>query len=225
MSKWKDAIRGMPAKGYRKTKNGRYEVFASNRSKTVNLGTYDTVDEARNALFNYRENRLKTGVKSYGLDVDDGVVYENNYIAFKNGMIFNLHGERMIGGINKSGYRHGIFNGHNRDHHKIIADCFIDNPNNLRDVNHKNGNKLDLNVENLERTTHSDNMIHAYKTGLERKICGEEHHNHKLTQEDVEYIRSVYSKRDPKYGAVALSNKFGVDRTTIHDIVNQKTWR
>ena len=68
-------------------------------------------------------------------------------------------------------------------------------------------------------------MIHAYKTGLERKIFGEEHHNHKLTQEDVEYIRSVYSKRDPKYGAVALSNKFGVDRTTIHDIVNRKTWR
>ena len=65
MSKWKDAIRGMPAKGYRKTKNGRYEVFTSNHSKTVNLGTYDTVDEARNALFDYRENRLKTGVESY----------------------------------------------------------------------------------------------------------------------------------------------------------------
>lgn len=40
---WKHAIRGMPAKGYRKTKNGRYETFVSNHSKSIFLGTYDTL--------------------------------------------------------------------------------------------------------------------------------------------------------------------------------------
>lgn len=222
---WKCAIRSMPAKGYRQTKNGRYEAFVSDHSKSIFLGTYDTSEEAKKAVFNYRVDRFISGVEKYGLNPNDGVVYENNYVVFRNGMIFNLHGERMVGGINKNGYRQGIFNGHNRDHHKIIADCFIPNPNSLRDINHKSGNKLDLNVENLERTTHSDNVKHAYETGLMQKQCGENHHSHKLSSKDVEYIRTVYSKRDPHYGAVALAKKFGVDRTTIHDIINRKTWR
>lgn len=222
---WEHAIRGMPAKGFRKTKNGRYEAFISNHSKTMNLGTYDTEDEARETVYQYRFDRFVSGVEEYGLDPDDGVVYENKYIVFDNGMIFNLHGEQMIGGVGRDGYRHGIIGRRNIDYHKVVADCFIPNPKKLRDVNHKNGNKLDNRVENLERVTHSENVIHAYKTGLAKKQLGESHHSHKLTRQDVEYIRSVYSKRDPHYGAVALSNKFGVDRTTIFDIVNGKTWR
>lgn len=67
--------------------------------------------------------------------------------------------------------------------------------------------------------------LHAYLTGLEQKMCGEQHHAHKLTEEDVRYIRQVYVKRDKEFGAIALSNRFGVDRTTISDIVNKKTWR
>lgn len=222
---WEAAIRNIKAKGYRQTRNGRHEAFVSDHSKSIFLGTYDTAEEAARVVLNYRANRFISGVKKYGLNPDDGIVYENNYVAFRNGMIFNLRGERMVGGINKSGYRQGIFNGHNRDHHKIIADCFIPNPDNLRDVNHKNGDKLDINVKNLERSTHSDNVIHAYETGLTRKVCEEDHHTHKLTKENVAYIRNVYSKRDPHYGAVALANKFGVDRTTIHDIIRGKTWR
>ena len=36
------AIRGMPAKGYRKTKNNKYETFISCDCKSINLGSYDT---------------------------------------------------------------------------------------------------------------------------------------------------------------------------------------
>lgn len=222
---WEHAIRGMFAKGYRQTRNGKYEAFSSNHSKTVPLGTYNTEEEARDAVFNYRINRFTSGVEEYGLNPDDGVVYENDYIVFRNGMIFNLHGERIIGGIDRNGYRHGIIGRRNRDHHKVVADCFIPNPEGLRDINHKNGNKLDNRVENLERVTHSENVQHAYRTGLVKKQLGENHHSHKLTHKDVKYIRSVYSKRDPHFGATALASKFGVDRTTISDVVNGKTWR
>ena len=89
----------------------------------------------------------------------------------------------------------------------------------------KNGNKLDNDISNLERTSHADNVKHAFQTGLMKKQLGENHHSHKLTRNDVDYIRSVYSKRDPHYGVVALAKKFGVDRTTIFDVVNRKTWR
>lgn len=50
--------------------------------------------------------------------------------------------------------------------HRIIAECFIPNPNNLPFVNHKNGNKLDNRVDNLEWINNSDNIKHAYDIGL-----------------------------------------------------------
>lgn len=216
---WVDALRNIPAKGYRQTRNGRYEAFVSNHSKTIMLGTYDTIEDAKNAVLNYRVVRLVSNIDQYDLNPDDAVIYENNYLVFENGMIFNLQGERMTGNVGRGGYRHGIFNGRNRDHHKVIADCFIPNPGNLRDVNHKNGNKLDLRVENLERTTHADNVIHAYKNGLMKAVYGEKHPHAKLTEDDVRYIRSSTKT------TAELAREMNLHCTTVRDIRNRKSWR
>lgn len=50
--------------------------------------------------------------------------------------------------------------------HRLVAQAFIDNPNNLPCVNHKNGIKLDNKVENLEWVSKRDNTRHAFENNL-----------------------------------------------------------
>ena len=50
--------------------------------------------------------------------------------------------------------------------HRLVAETWMPNPNHYTQVNHINGDKSDNRVENLEWTTRSENMRHAYRTGL-----------------------------------------------------------
>lgn len=52
--------------------------------------------------------------------------------------------------------------------HRLVAIAFIPNPNNYVCVNHKDGNKLNNNVDNLEWCTYGTNNKEAYKIGLKQ---------------------------------------------------------
>lgn len=56
--------------------------------------------------------------------------------------------------------------------HRLLAITYLSNTENFRYINHKDGNKLNNALENIEWCTQSDNMKHAYATGLHHGRAG-----------------------------------------------------
>lgn len=168
---WQHAIRGMyDGKGVRKVYNN-FEAYLSRHGKFISCGTYTTKEEAQTAVVTYKLKMFEAGVIAHGDNPSEIVEsIKKGYFVSPNGNVYNRHGDLMVGAIDKCGYRHVILNRKNCNVHRVIAETLIPNPNNLPCVNHKDGNKLNNSVDNLEWCTHSENTLHSFRTGLQKKI-------------------------------------------------------
>ena len=89
---------------------------------------------------------------------------KGNVVSYKSGV-----GRPLKVYHNNRGYQQvGAVSGSPRYVHRLVAETWLDNPNHYREVNHINGDKDDNRVENLEWTTRSQNLRHAWRTGLNK---------------------------------------------------------
>jgi hypothetical protein len=111
--------------------------------------------------------------------------------------------------------------------HRLIAKTFIPNPDNKPQVNHKDGNKLNNDIENLEWVTSSENSEHACKIGLKVMPCmkGESHHSNKLTEIEVIKIKKTLKYDKIEIGHWSrLAKELNVSPSCISDVVNGRHW-
>jgi hypothetical protein len=110
-----------------------------------------------------------------------------------------------------------------RSIHQLVTEAFIPNPLNKPTVNHKDGNKLNNFVWNLEWATHKEQMEHAELNNLTNYCKGENVGTSKLKPDQVLEIRRKYATG--KYSLRQLGDEYNVILNTIWKIVNRITWK
>lgn len=116
----------------------------------------------------------------------------------------------------------GLFSSEKRQQrtvHSLVAHAFLGPRPKGYVINHKNGNKQDNSLANLEYVTAAQNSEHAKSLGL--YASGERNHFAKLTEQEVLRIRSA-EFADLKQGQIA--KLFGIHQTTVSLIRSSRTW-
>jgi hypothetical protein len=160
---------------------------------------------------------------------EDGNVYSNKYGELRKIKQQSRNDYKIIKfRIDKKQYTFSV--------HRIVAECYIPNPNNLPEVDHRDCDKSNNHISNLEWVTRDENRDRAIKNGLlikseKSKIKmskikqGSKNPIARLSEQDIKWIRENYIPRDKKFGSTALSKKFGVAQCTISQINSNKKWK
>ena len=94
-----------------------------------------------------------------------GNIKRQNYLVETTRGIRYIKEKILKGNCDKSGYKKVHIKGRNYLVHRLIAKAFINNPNNLPQVNHINGVRNDNKLSNLEWVSGRENLCHAQKLG------------------------------------------------------------
>ena len=142
--------------------------------------------------------------------------FDNQYSVTDNGIVYSLKGNKkeLKGKVTNAGYREVILSHKgNKKYilvHRLVAETFIENSKNLRTVNHKDGNKLNNNIDNLEWMSDSENLKHARDCGLL---------SNKITKDVAKQIFK------DKGTIMELAKKYNIGKTQIGYIKQGKRWK
>lgn len=100
---------------------------------------------------------------------------------------------------------------------RLVAKYFLPNPDKLEQVNHKDGNKLNNCVSNLEWVSLQQNIRHGVDNKLH--LFGERHGQHKLTEKEVLEIFYMSGKQRE------IAKKYNVTQCTVNYIKRKRIWK
>lgn len=174
---------------------------------------------------NLQDNRLcnliyeDTNLNSQGfVQIPDYPKYSVN----KHGVVINNTTNRILKlSNNKKGYLAVKLQSDGKKKsflvHRLVATVFIPNPDNLPQINHKNGIKRDNRVSNLEWCSQSENMQHAQNYGLAGFVRNEK----KLKDDEIPRIRKLAQLG---VSIKIISEVYEVSYQNIHLILNNQIW-
>lgn len=156
--------------------------------------------------------------------------YEGLYEVSSTGLVRAVKRSGSKGGIlvpaNSKGYNRVVLSkGDKRKNisiHRIVAEAWLTNDRGLPCVNHKDGNKLNNCIDNLEWCDHKWNSIHA--TSILGIGVGEKNGRAKLTNREVELLKYLKQKY-PSISSEYVASFFGMTGTAILDMWNGKIWK
>ncbi len=106
--------------------------------------------------------------------------------------------------------------------HRLVASAFLDNPDCLPVVNHRNGDKHCNETTNLEWVEYSYNTMHAHRSGLVNTSKGESHHKTTLTEAQV--IEIFAHANEGTLTQKQIAEKYGTSVVNVSRIKNKKRW-
>ena len=107
--------------------------------------------------------------------------------------------------------------------HRLVAQTFIPNPNNLPCVLHENDIKTDNRVSNLFWGTHQDNIEDKVKKGRQSK--GSDQGNSILTEDLVRMIRKL--RKETGEGCIKISRRLGLEnhKAAVDNVIRGTVWK
>lgn len=189
-----------------------------------------------------QEAEVRSYLVQIGLQYNDAEVWSyaypyigSGYLVSSFGRIISLprkgnfnKGRLMKTSVTKHGYEAFRFHDSRTNKaatipvHRLVLKTFIGDKPKRNQVNHKDGNKLNNRLENLEWCTASENNLHAYAMGL-KDVNGIKNSHAKLTDREVQFIRYMVAKY-PYIEPIRIAEFYGMSNTAINDILNFKKW-
>jgi len=109
--------------------------------------------------------------------------------------------------------------------HRVVAKHFLPLNSSKLYVNHKDGNKLNNDVINLEWCTSLENNRHARNVGLSVDVKGEKHGNSKFKDSDILEMRKLCPSNPTEQDFKTLAIQFGTSPQNMRSIIFKKTWK
>ncbi len=156
----------------------------------------------------------------------DLIGYEGLYKVFEDGKVWSIKYSKFLKSRrNKGGYTVVTISKDAKIKcipvHRLLYLNFIDKIDSGLQINHRDGNKLNNRLENLELVTPSQNIQHAWDNALIPRKVGEQNKNSKLTDSS---ILSIFSLRKQGLTQNEIAAEMEISRSNISRVLSRKMW-